>query len=83
MTIPKTITVNAYLDPSGEPTCAENFETGEVCVFYRTSNFGCHETCVFAKDEGKYLEPLKRRRGGEGSLIPLSRCPVWPPNAPR
>lgn len=73
----KNITVLAYRDSGGNPTCAANFETGEVCVFYRTQRFGCHETCVFGDAGGRYSEGLKRRKDGNGSLIPLSRCPIW------
>ena len=76
--IDATITVKAYRDSKGNPACARNFETGEVCIFYRTQRFGCHETCVFGEMESKYMESIKRRGGGDGSLIPLSRCPIWP-----
>ena len=76
--IDATIIVKAYRDSKGNPTCARNFETGEVCIFYRTQRFGCHETCVFGDTESKYMKSLKRRDGGNGSLIPLACCPVWP-----
>ena len=75
--IDATIKVKAYRDSKGNPACARNFRTGEVCIFYRTQRFGCHETCVFGDTESKYMESLKRRDGGNGSLIPLTRCPVW------
>ena len=32
----KTILVKAYRDKNNDPCCAANFETGEVCLFYRT-----------------------------------------------
>ena len=64
---------------NGNPTCATNFVTGDVCIFYRTQMFGCSETCVFAKSGGNigFTETLVRSNKGAGHLIPLSYCPVW------
>lgn len=76
-TFDTSIPVKAYRDRDGNPTCARNFDTNEVCPFYRTQRWGCHETCVFGETDGKYNEQLKRRDEGSGSLIPLSRCPIW------
>ncbi len=74
----RQITVTAYRDKAGNPCCAANFNTGEVCVFYddiafqtRTQRFGANETCVFAKQK------LKKRKDGHGTLIPCSECPIW------
>jgi len=61
-----TIAVTAYRDSRGNPACARNFETGEVCVFYRTQRFGCHETYVFGEKDSKYMERLQRRSGETG-----------------
>jgi len=69
--------VTCYEDDDGNPTCAIDFSTGDVCVFYRTMSFGCKETCVFAEDTGRYPEILKRRKNDEGTLIPIENCPVW------
>ena len=73
------IEVTRYTDPQGNPTCAINFAKGEVCEFYRTQRFGTLETCLFAKDNGKYYEYLGRRfdNGKTGSLIPCENCLVW------
>ena len=78
----KQIEVEAFTDRAGNPTCAANFQTGEVCKFYRTQRFGCHETCVFAEDNGKYSDGMQRRTSpngeeGFGPLIPLKTCPIW------
>jgi hypothetical protein len=74
--------VTAYRDSKGNPCCAGDFPTGEVCPFYRTQRYGCHETCVFGDAEGKYMKGLKRRENGDGSLIPLDNCPIWNPSPP-
>lgn len=71
------IEVKAYRDSKGNRTCAKDFPTGRVCVFYRTQRFGCHETCVFAEESGKYSAGMNRRDNGDGSLIPLDNCPIW------
>ena len=73
----KQIEVPAFRDGDGNPCCAGDFSNGEVCPFYRTQRFGCHETCVFADDNGKYMEGMKRRDDGRGSLVPLKTCPIW------
>lgn len=69
----KTIKVQAFTDKNGLPTCAIDFGTGEVCKFYRTTRFGCTETCVFIDNNYN----LNRRDKGEGSLIPCKECPLW------
>ena len=67
------------------PTCAVDFETGDVCKFYRSQRFGTGETCVFAETgaHSKYAESMLRRDGaqgpGMGTLIPGAWCPVWEP----
>lgn len=73
----KTLQVKAYVTPDGTPTCAIDFEKGDVCQFYRTTGFGCRETCVFAQSNGHCFQTLKRRNGGEGFLVPLDCCPIW------
>ena len=67
----KTIELDGYIDDSGNPCCAKNIETGEVCLFYRTSKFGCRELCGFCSSE-----PLSRRKDGYGTLIPHKDCPI-------
>lgn len=61
-----------YRDAEGVPACAANFQTGEVCQFYMTYNFGTKEICFFDMDSR-----LFRRKHGDGSLIPCEKCPVW------
>lgn len=73
----KTLEVKAYTDDSGNPTCAMDFSVGKVCMFYSTQRLGCHETCMFAGDNGKYRKALRRRNDGNGTLIPLDTCPIW------
>lgn len=67
----KQIDIIAYINDDGEPCCAKNFDTGEVCIFYRTKNFGTRELCIINDME------LKRRKDGVGTLIPHKLCPIW------
>lgn len=73
-----SIVITRYRDAEGNPTCAADFPSGKVCTFYQTQRFGCNETCVFARDNGKYRATLRRRNNGDGTLIPLDDCPAWP-----
>ena len=72
-----------YRDSLGTPTCACNFQTGEVCEFFRLQRFGTQETCLFAPDnDGGIAAPLFRRLGsqgvvGNGTLIPGEWCPLF------
>ena len=72
-----------FRDTNGQPTCACNFGTGEVCDFYRVQRFGANETCLFAPDSGGGLWVILVRRdafdgvAGQGSLIPGAWCPLW------
>ena len=61
-----------YRDKEDNPTCARNFNTQAVCVFYRTQRFGKEEVCCLTNDT------LKRRgKDNMGCLIPGAACPVW------
>lgn len=76
------VEVVRYTDQQGNPTCATNFETGEICEFYRTQRLGTHETCLFSDPDRRYQTHLKRRissKGieGDGTLIPCDNCLVW------
>lgn len=75
--INKKIDVKAYITNKNEPCCAKDFNTGEVCIFFRTQRMGCNETCLFADQQGKYWKILERRKNGIGTLIPHDNCPVW------
>jgi len=71
MTEEKQITVKAYRDKDGLPTCAVNFRTGEICQFHMLERFGTVAVCAVSRLE------LDRRDDGEGSLIPCEKCIVW------
>lgn len=73
--IEKIIKVVAFENDDGEPCCAKNFDTGEVCEFYRTKSFGTVELCGFDNTI------LWRRKEGNGTLIPHDCCPIWRKNA--
>lgn len=63
-----------YRDPEGRPTCARNFETGDVCTFFRVGGaFGKLELCAMAQEQR--LE----HRGDDpcGWLIPHDKCLLW------
>lgn len=88
MTRKKTATSERYelpvirfRDKDDNPTCAANFSTGEVCMFYGTQRMGSNETCWFeiSCGHGKFGRPLLRRKQGKGTLIPLAECPIWHP----
>lgn len=68
----KSIEVKAYKDNKGNSCCAADFESGKVCIFYRTKNFGTNEMCGFLDNE-----ELNRRDNGNGTLISLKNCPIW------
>jgi len=71
------IDVETFFDADGNRTCATNFADGHVCKFYRTQRFGTLETCLFAPQQNKYAEQLKRRGADDkGSLIPADWCPI-------
>lgn len=78
MTEQTQITVTRYRDNEGNPTCALNFATGEVCRFMRTQRYGCNETCVFAPElYSGYTACMERRSNGNGRLIPGEWCPLF------
>lgn len=72
-TVDKIVTFAAYKDDDGNPCCAKQFGTGEVCIFYRTAKFGLIETCAFLDTHVS----LKRRNEGIGTLIPCDKCILW------
>ncbi len=67
-----SLKVTRYRDKDGQPTCAADFPTEEICRFYGTKVFGSQEVCMFHDDT-----LLTRRKKGEGTLIPLRYCPLW------
>lgn len=70
-----TMNVTKYIDDDDYPTCAIGFDTGEVCIFYRTLTFGTRETCIFA--EGRLLQRAHLDGNKIGLLIPGDWCPIW------
>lgn len=65
--------IRRYRDPDEQPTCAAHFETGDVCIFYRTCHFGTAELCALDTTDSR----LCRRDDDRGSLIPSDGCLVW------
>ncbi len=51
-----------YRDKAGNPTCAADFQTGDVCKFYRTQRLGIGETCVFAETHSAIALDLLQER---------------------
>ena len=69
-----------------QPTCAVDFETGDVCKFYRTQRLGIRGNLRFCRNadtHSKFADNMMRRDGRKapdmGSLIPGDWCPVWEP----
>ncbi len=69
----RTITINAYRDKEGRPTCAKNVQTGEYCKFLRITYYGLRDICALA-DDGTMLD----RYDEYGCTIPGKDCIVWP-----
>ena len=70
-----TITMLRYRDPSGRPTCAADFDKGDVCRFYGTQRLSTHEVCFACGDKSRRVwEGMPRI---DGYLRPLKDCPVW------
>jgi len=66
-----TTTHLRYRDRDGEPTCAADFLSHEVCEYYATSHFGTHEHCVLEAN----VQLVRRKL--LGTLIPGYWCPLW------
>lgn len=67
----RTIKIEVYRTPSGEPTCASDFMEGKFCQFMLTRKMGTIEVCgVTDKD-------LIRVPTSIGFLVPADGCPVW------
>ena len=77
MTEQRTITVTAYRTPDGKPTCATDFDAGEVCVMLRSTRWGLADVCALDVDKGRKTNGLQRDDGGNGYLIPCDGCIVW------
>ena len=73
----KLLDVVVFEDSAGNPCCAKDFNTGEVCIFYMLAKLGTVETCFFAPPVGSVYTPLERRGDGLGTLIPIKICPLW------
>lgn len=67
----RTITVQAYRDKDGNPTCAADFIAGSVCRFYGTTGIGFGEVCLATTKQ------IQRRDIDSWSTIPVEGCPVW------
>lgn len=67
----RTITVTAYRTPNGEPTCATDFDAGEVCQFLTTRKMGLVDVCALCRGD------IQRDNDGRGYLVPVDGCPVW------
>ena len=64
----KYLPVEVFTDPHGNHTCASNFETNEICMFYGTSHFGTKEVCLATG------QPIGRIK--DGFTIPVEGCPM-------
>lgn len=71
------IEVAKYFTEKGVHVCATDFQSGDVCQFYRTRKFGQEEVCI-ADAVWSRLEREKGPDGKEGTgfLIPGPRCPL-------
>lgn len=60
----KTITIKAYRGVDGLPTCASDFNKGQVCLFCMSSRLGASLICnmlekpLFHDEKREYINPL-------------------------
>ena len=72
MTETRTIEVKAYrCKQENMPTCARDFNRGEVCQFMHTHRLGTLDVCGVTGDV------IDRDQGGDGWLRPVDGCIVW------
>ena len=74
MTESRTITITAYRDPAGRPTCAADFRAGLVCRLLQSARMGSVDVCALQTGRRPCLE---RYDLGTGYLMPTKTCPVW------
>ena len=72
-----TIKTYRYRDSNGLPTCAIDFDAGEVCEFHATMKFGTADTCILDINNTSPPGRLERRDKGKGLLIPGDWCPLF------
>lgn len=87
MTEARTITVAAYRDADGHPTCCTNWETAR-CQFIFVRKFGLIEVCgATGSDIGRGPHDLRRGEivtsPEDHPLRPVPGCPVWAVNGGR
>jgi hypothetical protein len=66
-----SLEIPIYYTPEGIRTCAEDFGTGRVCVFYGTKSFGTKELCFAPRREDRLY-----RSSEKGFLVPSEHCPL-------
>lgn len=76
--------VERFRDGDNKPTCAANFEIGDVCMFLGDKHYGTVQICMLKlgwprlKIRKSGLGTLlNRRKSGLGTLIPSEECPFW------
>lgn len=77
-----SIPVKRYRTDAGVPTCARNFQSGEVCVFLDGSLFlyGTGGNCLFIEsttNQGVARYKALVEAGKSGFLEPHKDCPIW------
>ena len=71
MTEHRTITIEVFRTPQGEPTCsAEAYK--QDCRWLAVRGFGMLDVCILSD---RALE--RRGPDGTGYLIPDCKCPLW------
>lgn len=67
----KTLVVQVYRDPKGQPTCCRDVTEGQVCKFLRTEFFGTRDVCSILDVQ------LFRDTDWTGWVRPWAACPLW------
>ncbi len=78
----KAVGIVAYRDDCGDPTCATDFQAGEVCQFMTTRKFGLVEVCAATGRDllrgppGVSMHDRVADPAGH-YLRPDNECPIW------
>jgi hypothetical protein len=64
-----SINIERFRTPEGFPTCARDFESGQVCKFLTSQKFGFVDVCFFTGAE--------LVRVNDAYLAPCNDCVVW------
>ncbi len=71
MTEHRTITIEVFRTPQGEPTCSAAAGKQD-CEYLTSRKYGLVAVCLFG-----WVDLDRRGADGTGYLIPSKACPLW------